>query len=169
MTPISALGLSGSGQIGQTPAVAAAKNGPSSFETARLGPSGETGRTAIQASSGEFAPPPPNSLQSAAAPTAAVLGPKVQYTATALSDLRGQVSALDPTSSQSPLRSRLQLLETQFVQVGTNIDAASSHTDAMQILKLQHEIYQIDEEVELLSKVVEQATSGVKSVLQMQV
>lgn len=86
-----------------------------------------------------------------------------------ITTLSNRVAAVGGSGSTGPLRGRLESLENQFRRVGSNVKVAGPQTDPMQLLKLQHEIYQIDEELEVLSKVVEQAANGVKSVLQTQI
>ena len=99
----------------------------------------------------------------------AIFAPKLEFAGNALSVLSKRIAAMEQTGTSTPLRNRLQLLETQFRKTGDNLDGAAGPTDPVQLLKLQHDIYQIDEELELLSKVVEQTTSGIKSVLQIQI
>jgi len=99
----------------------------------------------------------------------AIFTPKLELAGNALSVLSKRVAAMEQTSASTPLRNRLQMLETQFRRTGDNMDEAAGQTNPLQLLKLQQDIYQIDEELELLSKVVEQTTSGIKSVLQTQI
>jgi hypothetical protein len=82
--------------------------------------------------------------------------------------LAGKVDNLPRTSAFSPVRDRLKLIETQFQNSGQLI----STTDGMNpqsLLKLQMQMYQISENVEILSKVVDSVNSGVKTMIQVQV
>jgi hypothetical protein len=100
---------------------------------------------------------------------AAILQNEAVNTGVSLKNLDQRVSALPKTSSFGPLRDRLERLEKQFNQAGAAIGKSGPQSDPKRLLGLQHEIYQINEEVELLAKMIEQATGGVKSILQTQV
>jgi hypothetical protein len=60
-------------------------------------------------------------------------------------------------------------LSVRFTNVGDSIRQVGVQQNPQNLLAMQAKIYQISEDVELLSKMVDQATSGVKSVLQTQV
>ncbi len=155
----------------ETHSVAATKAATSKFERARThaeSPSDPalTQVTSQQASLGPNAPLQGNSAPSS--PTA-LLSPKLEQMSSSITTLSNRVAAVGGSGSTGPLRGRLESLENQFRRVGSNVKVAGPQTDPMQLLKLQHEIYQIDEELEVLSKVVEQAANGVKSVLQTQI
>jgi hypothetical protein len=102
-------------------------------------------------------------------PVESVLKPKLEFTGQSLAALHQRVDGLANTKTDSGLRTRLVQLETDFKSVDKNIGQTATSGNPMDMLKLQNDIYRIDEELELLSKVVEQMTSGIKTVLQMQI
>jgi hypothetical protein len=85
-----------------------------------------------------------------------------------LENLRHVVEKLPSESTFNPVRARLSLLEKQFQQSAGMIQRVKG-ADPQSLLKLQVQMYQLTQNIELLSKVVEQVSSGVKTVLQTQV
>lgn len=98
-----------------------------------------------------------------------VLKPKLEYAGNSLSLLNARVATIKPSSAADSLQNRLDLLNVQFRVLGNNLQDSAARNDPMQLLRLQNDIYQMDEELELVSKVVDQATNGVRSLLQTQV
>jgi hypothetical protein len=86
-----------------------------------------------------------------------------------LHDLRRRVSALPETGAFESIRSRLADLDSLYQSVGSRIDAISGSASAEQFLKLQKDMYQVTENIGLISKVIDQVTSGVRSLLQTQI
>ena len=97
-----------------------------------------------------------------------VLKPQYEYLGNSLSVLKGSIDKVAPPAAAESLSNRLQLLDSQFRVIGDNLKLNSLDTDPIQLLKLQSDIYQMDEELELLTRVVDQATNGVRSLLQTQ-
>ncbi len=107
---------------------------------------------------------------SSVAPAAnAALQSKLEYTANSLATAKQRVAAVNNTGALLPLQNRLAQLETRLQTTGSNLKQTGANADPAQLLKLQNDVYQLDEELEIMSKVVEQATSGIKSVLQIQI
>ncbi|MBV9508143.1 MAG: hypothetical protein JO323_24390 [Acidobacteriia bacterium] len=85
-----------------------------------------------------------------------------------IQNLSSAVSKLPSDSSFTPIRERLRSIETQFQNSGTLINNTQD-MNPQSLLKVQMQMYQLSENVELLSKVVDSVNSGVKTMLQMQV
>jgi len=79
------------------------------------------------------------------------------------------VQAASQTTEVSTIRTLVEQLSVRFTNVGDSIRQVGVQQNPQNLLAMQAKIYQISEDVELLSKMVEQATSGVKNVLQTQV
>jgi hypothetical protein len=86
-----------------------------------------------------------------------------------LDQLRDRVSALPEQESLQPLRRQLVDLETQFAKAGESLDAMKGTPSPQQLLKMQADMFQINEHLSIMSKMVDQITSGVKSILQTQI
>ncbi len=110
----------------------------------------------------------PTSFLSTSPAASDVLKPTFEYTGNSLSELNARAAAIKPTSAAESLQTRLDLLNAQFRVLGSHLQESAAKGDPMQLLRLQNDIYQLDEELELVSKVVDQATSGVRSLLQTQ-
>jgi hypothetical protein len=110
-------------------------------------------------------------MSSAQIPPASVyaLKPKFDDVGNSLSVLKVRVDKVSPPATAESVRNRLQLLDSQFRLIGNDLKLSHPETDPMQLLKLQSDIYQMDEELELLTRVVDQATSGIRSLLQTQI
>jgi hypothetical protein len=86
-----------------------------------------------------------------------------------LDGLHARVDALPKTPAFEPLRARLQGIETQFNATGKLLDGLSHTNDPRELLKVQMQVFEITQNLEIISRVVEQVNTGVKSVLQTQV
>ena len=86
-----------------------------------------------------------------------------------IDQLKNRVDALGKSPSLSSLRTRLAQLDTEYQRVGAHVDAASISASPQQLIKLQKDMYQLSENINIVSKMVDQATSSVKSILQTQV
>lgn len=112
--------------------------------------------------------PAPASVSSTSPASADALKPKLDYAGSSLSELNARAAAIKPTGAAESLKNRLDLLNAQFRVLGKHLEQSAAKNDPMQLLRLQNDIYQLDEELELVSKVVDQTTSGVRSLLQTQ-
>jgi hypothetical protein len=83
--------------------------------------------------------------------------------------LTNRVNALPKTPAFEPLRQRLTSIDSQFQSAGQLLHSLKGTENAGELMKVQVQMYQLTENLELMSKVVEQVTSGVKSILQTQV
>jgi hypothetical protein len=82
--------------------------------------------------------------------------------------LADAVGRLPPESAFSPLRDRLKVLEQQFQKSGDLIQGVTD-MDPKSLLNVQMQLYQLSGNIELMSKLVEQVSSGVKTMLQIQI
>ncbi len=82
--------------------------------------------------------------------------------------LTHRVNALPKTSAFDPLRQRLNNIDTQFQSTGQMVHSLKGTENASELMKVQVQMYQLTENLELMSKVVEQVSSGMKSILQTQ-
>jgi hypothetical protein len=86
-----------------------------------------------------------------------------------LDQLNKRVSALPNHESLQPLRKQLVDLETQFAKAGQAVNGMTGTSTPQQLLKLQSDMFQLNEHLSIMSKMVDQMTSGVKSILQTQI
>ena len=92
----------------------------------------------------------------------------LQTTKTSLDKLAYRVNALPQTGAFDPLRERLTRIEAQFADTGKLADSLTNISNPGQMMKVQMQVYQMSQNLEMMSKVVEQVNSGVKSILQTQ-
>jgi len=86
-----------------------------------------------------------------------------------LEHLTSRVNALPQTPAFEPFRQRLASIDAQYQATGQLLNTVKGTQNPGELMKIQMQMYQMTENLELMSKVVEQVTSGVKSVLQTQV
>lgn len=82
--------------------------------------------------------------------------------------LTSRVNSLPKTPGMDPLRQRLTAIDDQFQAAGKLVQSLNGQQSPVDLMKVQMQMYQMSENLELMSKVVEQVTSGMKSVLQTQ-
>jgi tetrahydromethanopterin S-methyltransferase subunit B len=97
-----------------------------------------------------------------------VFGVRMKRAKEQIHQLNTRVSALPKTPAFEPLRERLASIDKQYQSAGKLVNAIHGSTNPADFMKVQMQMYQLSENVELMSKVVEQVTSGVKSILQTQ-
>ncbi len=83
--------------------------------------------------------------------------------------LHNRVDALPKSSALEPFRKRLASIDAQYQSTGQLVNAPHATDSPADLMKIQLQVYQLTENLELMSKVVEQVTSGVKSIIQTQV
>ena len=83
--------------------------------------------------------------------------------------LTNRVNALPKTPAFEPFRQRLASIDAQYQQAGQLVSSLDGKQNPEDLMKIQLQMYQLTENLELMSKVVEQVSSGVKSILQTQV
>lgn len=168
MSLLPASALVNSGQIVETQAGTAFQAAPGVFSKTQEGTGSPYEPVPAQLVSPELASAPPP-LSAVSPASTDVLKPKLEYAGKSLSVLNARVATIEPTSAAGSLENRLDLLNAQFRALGNNLQESAAKNDPLQLLKLQNDIYQLDEELELVSRVVDQTTSGVRSLLQTQV
>jgi len=97
-----------------------------------------------------------------------VFGVDMQNTRLSLQNLSRVVNKLPNDTAFAPLRDRLHSIEKQF-QNSDELIKRVKGMDPHHMLKVQVQLYQVSENIELLSKVVDQVSSGVKTIFQTQV
>ena len=95
-------------------------------------------------------------------------GADLKHAKTRLDTLTSRVNALPKTPAFDPLRQRLTSVDNQFQAAGKLVNSLSGQQSPADLMKVQMQMYQMTENLELMSKVVEQVSSGVKSILQTQ-
>ncbi len=160
--------LTSSGQIIETPAGTALQGGPGQFSKIRDGSSSQNAQAQLVS---QVSPPPATTPvpDLASRARADILKPNLEYAGNSLSVLNARIGAIEPASAPASLQNRLELLNSQFRLIGNNLQETAAKNDPIELLRLQNDIYQLDEELELVSKVVDQATNGIRSLLQTQV
>ncbi|HEX3821574.1 MAG TPA: hypothetical protein VHW45_14665 [Candidatus Sulfotelmatobacter sp.] len=98
-----------------------------------------------------------------------VLSVNMKRTQISVDRLTKRVNALPKTPSFQPLRDRLASIDAQFQDAGKLVNSIKGGESQKELLGIQMKMYQLGENLELMSKVVEQVTSGTKSILQTQV
>jgi hypothetical protein len=98
-----------------------------------------------------------------------IFGAHMQQATNSLQQLTTRVNALPKTSAFDPLRQRLASIDAQYHSAGSLVNSVKGNSNPAELMKIQMQMYQLTENLELASKVVEQVTSGVKSILQTQV
>lgn len=86
-----------------------------------------------------------------------------------LARLKERVESTPETGSISGLQSRLTSIERQYTQLDAATKTMPINANPQQWIALQQQVYSMNESIGVLSKMVTQAASGVKSVLQTQV
>ena len=86
-----------------------------------------------------------------------------------LAQLRGRVDSTSGAGSMPDLQSRLTSIEHQYTRLDSAAKAMPPNASPQQWIALQQQVYSMNENIGVLSKMVGQAASGVKSVLQTQV
>lgn len=81
----------------------------------------------------------------------------------------GKVEGVKNKPGGEGVRDRLAAIEEQFKAASNKAETMPDTNNLRDLLSLQGEMYKMGQNIEILSKVVDAATSGVKSTLQMQV
>jgi hypothetical protein len=86
-----------------------------------------------------------------------------------LAHLRERVESTPGAGSMQDLQSRLTSIEHQYTRLDSAAKAMPPNATPQQWIALQQQVYSMNENIGVLSKMIGQAASGVKSVLQTQV
>ncbi len=85
-----------------------------------------------------------------------------------LNRLNATVNKMPENKSSASIRDSLSSIESQYQQSAKLIGGSQS-MDLQSLLKVQTQLYKMSENIDVLSKVVDQVTSGVKTIFQTQV
>ena len=97
------------------------------------------------------------------------LGGDIKQLGTRIADLNRQVSAVPDAGAFTPIRERLKSIESEFNASAKLLTNPGSLDDPKRLLEMQMEVYQLAQNVEIMSKTVSEAASGAKTILQTQV
>ena len=108
-----------------------------------------------------------NRLKTASGPQ--VFAAHMKQATDSLQHLTNRINALPKTPSFEPVRKRLASIDAQYQSAGRLVNSVTGTSSPAELMKIQMQMYQLTENLELASKVVDQVTSGVKSILQTQI
>ena len=97
-----------------------------------------------------------------------VYGPDMTQRSQQIGELRKKVDKLPKNEFSNNVTARLDQIDSQFRKAGEMLDKVTTMNDPRGLLQLQMQLYQVTQNVEIVSKAVEQVNSGVKQVLQTQ-
>lgn len=86
-----------------------------------------------------------------------------------LDHLTRKVDAVPAGKESSGIGNRLRAIEAQFAASEKTLKNIPNTSNLRDLLVMQTEMYKMSQNIEVLSKVVDAATSGIKNTLQMQV
>ncbi len=98
-----------------------------------------------------------------------VYGPDMQGAETRMNKLRRRVEQLPKGAEADALKQRLELVDQQYQGAARMLEKMPAMDDPRKLLQLQMQMYQMSQNLELVSKTVEQVNSGVKQIMQTQV
>jgi hypothetical protein len=99
----------------------------------------------------------------------AIFKPDMKSARVQLDALHRKAQAIPPGPAADTLSDRLNTLDVQFQDSGKILEGMSNVSSPGDMLKFQMQMYQFTQNMELMSKVVEQVGSGAKQILQTQV
>jgi type III secretion system YscI/HrpB-like protein len=176
MDPISRTAGAGTSNT-QQPAADGRKSGPSKFDQLRadlnqkLNPAGQSAQGPVSLSGAQkqsLENDLHQKLQLGQSPRAGLTSDLKRLQA-GIADLQQRVAAVPDSTSSSALRNRLQSIESEFNASAKLLDDPAALNDPKSLLQMQMQVYKLSENVEILSRTVGDAASGVKSILQTQV
>jgi hypothetical protein len=97
-----------------------------------------------------------------------IFAPDMKQAKIQANQLTTRVNALPKTPAFEPFRQRLSSIDSQLQTADKLVDSLKGTESPGELMKVQVQMYQLTENLELMSKVVEQVSSGMKSVLQTQ-
>jgi len=153
----------GAGDLLEAGVEAAKKVGPSRFDELSQKISGGPG---TQSST---VPLQPQTIGATSPAMASTVNNQLHVTGASLQRLNQRVQAASQSTEIGTIRTLVEQLAVRFTNVGDSVRQVGVQANPQKLLAMQAKIYQISEDVELLSKMVDQATSGVKTILQTQV
>jgi len=98
-----------------------------------------------------------------------IFKPDMKSARVQLDALHRKAQAIPPGPAAETLRDRLSSLDTQFQESGKILQGMSSASSPGDMLKFQMQMYQFTQNMQLMSKTVEEVSGGAKQILQTQV
>jgi hypothetical protein len=86
-----------------------------------------------------------------------------------MTDLRTRIDSVKRADTRSGRSDRLSAIESQYTNAEGMLKRIPDTNNLRDLLAMQTQMYQMSQNLELLSKTVDAATSGVKQTLQTQV
>ena len=99
----------------------------------------------------------------------AIFKPDMKAARVQLDALHRKTQTIPPGPAADTLKDRLNSLDAQYQNSGKILEGLSGASSPGDMLKFQMQMYQFSQNMELMSKVVEQVTGGAKQILQTQV
>jgi hypothetical protein len=93
----------------------------------------------------------------------------MQQLSSGITELNRQVGAVPNAGASSSMRERLQNIESDFNASAKLLKDPGNLSDPGRLLEMQMQMYKLSQNVEILSRVVSDAASGVKTIVQTQV
>lgn len=97
-----------------------------------------------------------------------VFAPELKTARANLTKLNVAVAKMPENKNSVSIRDSLSAIETMYQQ-SARLIGGSKGMDLQSLLRIQSELYRMSENIDVLSKVVDQVTSGVKTIFQTQV
>jgi hypothetical protein len=86
-----------------------------------------------------------------------------------LSGVSKRVAALPKVGAFEALRNHLSGLESQYQATGRSVSVMTATPNMGDLLRLQQDVYRMSQNLEIFSRTVDQAVSGIKTIIQTQV
>lgn len=99
----------------------------------------------------------------------AIFKPDMKSARVQLDALHRKAQAIPPGPASDTLTDRLNSLDAQFQDSGKVLEGMGNVSSPGDMLKFQMQMYQFSQNMQLMSQVVEQMSSGAKQILQVQV
>jgi hypothetical protein len=142
------------------------KTGPSKFDRVRAELASAQQDQTMGPSGADNAHVPPSNAADHVTP----LSPEaVRISRAKVSELQNRVAALGKTPALDAIQSRLSRIDAEYERVGRNVDVSMPSASPQQLLKLQKDMNDLSENLNIVSKLVDETTGGIKSILQTQV
>jgi hypothetical protein len=94
---------------------------------------------------------------------------EVEQTRVTLQKLRKQVDALPRDPGANTIRERLETIESSFTGAEQMLAGMRNLDSPKELLRMQIQLYNMTQNIEMVSKVVEQLSGGTKQLLQTQI
>ncbi len=172
--------IAGAGPAAGAETAAKAKQGPSNFDRVQksVAAAREAGPTALPPMVEHVTPTERRALagevrrKQDAQPDAGVrgvFGSDLQQAGAQLGELRRRVDSVPKTGAAGAIELRLNQIEGQYQNAAAALERLGNLSDPRSLLQMQIQMYAMTQNLEVVSKAVEQLNSGVKTIMQTQV